>query len=128
MALTGNITWTFVEQSETETEESLVTYPDGTQETVVNPKQETRTEDFENVYLYIKSIQVHTLTINGEKIEHLHYHYAGYESKEVRDENNENFLFFNSQQLLNYDHDTNIWSQCYDSLKLQEELSELENC
>lgn len=127
MALQGPLTYTHINYSETETEDILVTYPDGTEETIQQPKQTLTTKSYDNVYVYVKSIQMHTLTINNEKKEQVHYHLAGYESKEARDKDNENFLFFEGNQLYNYDHDTNIWSQCYDAIKEREGFNELKN-
>ena len=126
MALKGNITWTFVEYSETETEDMVITHPDGTEETVQQPKQILRTESWTDVYLYVKSIQMHTITQDNTKLEQVTYHFAGYESKEARDSDNENFLFFNGDVLRNYDHNLNLWSQCYDQLKLRENFKDLE--
>jgi|TARA_R100000081_G_C4790415_1_gene157321 hypothetical protein len=128
MALKGDITWTFAEESKTETEEIKAVYADGTEETIQQPKQIYRSESFTDVYLYVKSIQVHTLTPNNKKTEQVHYHFAGYESKEARDADNENFLFFSGGQLMDYDYDTNLWKQCYDSLKSREDFKNLIDC
>lgn len=140
MALKGDITWTTVELSETETQDQIITYPDemheddpnydkrGTSETIQVPKETYISNSYTDVYLYVKSIQMHTFTNNGEKTEQVHYHYAGYESKDVRNNNNEDFLFFNGGQIQNYDHDSNIWNQCYDQLKLREDFKDLKDC
>ena len=128
MALKGDITWTFAEESKTETEEIKAVYADGTEETIEQPKLVYRSESFTNVYLYVKSIQVHTMTSDNKKEEQVHYHIAGYESKEIRDADNENFLFFTGGHLMNYDRDVNLWEQVYDSLKLKEEFKDLIDC
>jgi len=140
MALQGDIIWTTVEYSETETQDLVITYPDemdvndpnydkkGTSETIQVPKEIYKSNEYTNVYLYVKSIQMHTLTINGEKKESVHYHFAGYESKEARDADNEDFLFFDGDQLINYNHDVNLWNQCYDDLKSKENFKNLVNC
>tara|TARA_E500000318_G_C3392020_1_gene146338 strand:- start:12 stop:434 length:423 start_codon:yes stop_codon:yes gene_type:complete len=140
MALQGDIIWTTVEHSETETQDLVITYPDemdvndpnydkkGTSETIQVPKENLKTNEYTNVYLYVKSIQMHTTIENNKKIEYIHYHYAGYESKEARDADNEDFLFFDSSQLYNYNHDLNLWSQCYNSLKEREQLKDLKDC
>ena len=135
MALQGNIEWVFIEEHETETEDIEVTNPDGSTETITQPKQSERLESFEDVYIYIKSIQMHTLTYPNpetgynEKIEAVFFHYAGYESREARDYDNEDFLFFANSQIIEYDKEQNIWKQCYVALKtMLEPNSELEDC
>lgn len=140
MALKGDITWTTVEFSETETQDQIITYPDemnennpqydkrGTTETVQVPKEIYNSTSYTDVYLYVKSIQMHTTIEDNKKIEYIHYHYAGYESKETRDADNENFLFFSSNQLYNYNHNSNLWTQCYDQLKLREDFADLKDC
>ena len=125
MALEGALTYTHISYSETETEDILVTYSDGSEETIQQPKQTLTTESYDNVYVYVKSIQMHTLTVNGEKKEQVHYHIAGYESREARDADNENFLFFEGHQLVNYDNNLNICSQCYNAIKEREGFNQL---
>ena len=105
MALRGDITWTTVELSETETQDQVITHPEemyendpnydkrGTSETIQVPKETYTSTSYTDVYLYVKSIQMHTITSNGKKTEQVHYHFAGYESKEARDADNEDFLF-----------------------------------
>lgn len=135
MALQGNIEWVFIEEHETETDDIEITNPDGSTETLTQPKTSERLETFENVYIYVRSIQMHTNTsINGEtgyneKSEALFFHYAGYESKEARDFDNDDFLFFANTQIQEYDKEQNIWEQCYLALKNElEPNSELEDC
>lgn len=135
MALQGDIEWLFVEEHESETEDVLVEYPDGTNETITQPTTVERTETFEDVYIYIKSIQVHTMSgINDEtgymqKNEAIHFHYAGYKDVATRDNDNEDYLFFATSAIFNYNRDENIWSQCYDALKvILEPNSDLEDC
>jgi hypothetical protein len=128
MALQGDITWTFVEYSDTETEDMVITHPDGSEETVQQPKQILRTESWSDVYVYVKSIQVHTITHDNTKVEQVLYHYAGYESKEARDADNENFLFFDGGVLFNHDHNLNLWSQCYNNIKEKDNFKDLQNC
>lgn len=140
MALKGDITWTTVEYSETETQDLIITYPDemnendpqydkrGTTETVQVPKEIYISNSYTDVYLYVKSIQMHTFVNDGKKTEQVHYHFAAYESEESRNADNENFLFFSGAQLVNYDTNANLWSQCYDQLKLRDDIKDLENC
>lgn len=125
MALEGALTYTHIDYSDTETQDLVITQPDGSSETIQVPKETYRTENYDNVYVYVKSIQMHTMTVDGVKKESVHYHMAGYESKETRDADNENFLFFEAHQLINYDHNLNIWSQCYNAIKQREGFSEL---
>ena len=128
MALTGNVTWTHQQVSDTEFDDVKITHVDGTEETVQTPKIIYRIETYNEVYVYVKQIGVHTSTAQGIKQEHVHFHFAGYASKEARDADNEDFLFFSSGHLMEYNCDLNLWSQCYDFLKSREEFSELENC
>ena len=70
----------------------------------------------------------HTITAFNEKQEIIFYHVAGYETKQDRDADNENFLFFANYQVNEYDHDANLWETCYTALKTNENFSQLENC
>ncbi len=128
MALKGDLTWLHKEASETETEEITLTHPDGSQEVFNNPVTIMRLEEFTDIYVYIRSIQVHTMTIDGEKVEHLAFHVGGYQSKEDRDADNDNFLFFENHSLLEYDRDANIWQTCYNALKTHETYKDLIDC
>lgn len=135
MALQGSIEWVFTEEHESETEDILVEYPNGSNETITQPITIEKTETFEDVYIYIKSIQIHTMNgVNDEtgymqKNEVIHYHYAGYENIETRDNDNENFLFFGTGGLYDYNRDENIWIQCYNVLKQDlQHSSDLEDC
>ena len=128
MALQGDIRWTFQELSETETEELTLTHPDGTVEVIENPVTIMRFEDFTDVYIYIRSIQTHTMTVDNVKTEHVHFHISGHESKEARDADNDNMLFFKNYTLNEYDHNLNIWTQCYNFLKTLEDFKDLQNC
>ena len=125
MALQGDITWTFYEVDENETEELILTHPDGSTEVIENPVTKMRTQQFTDVYIYIRSIQVHTMTVDNVKTEHVHFHISGYESKEARDADNDNFLFFENNTLLEYNHNENLWVQCYNFLKQRENFTDL---
>lgn len=140
MALKGDITWTTVKYSSTETEDQVVTYPEemnendpnydkrGTSETVQVEKQIITIKDYEDVYLWVKQIDVIYNYIGDQKIEGVNYHIAAYNSKEERNENQENFLFHYVRDLNNVNHDLNLWNQCYDDLKKDETFKDLVNC
>jgi hypothetical protein len=140
MALQGNIVWTTVELSETETQDQILTYPDemhkddpnydkrGQTETIQVAKETYTSNSYTDVYLYVKSIQMHTFTNDGVKSEQVHFHFAGYEGKETRNNDNEGFLFFDGGQLQNYDPNQNLWSQCYNQLKSREDFADLKDC
>ena len=128
MALKGNINWMHVEVSETETEEITLTHPDGTQEVFENPKTVYRYQEYTDVYIYIRSIQTHTMTIEGVKTEQLHFHISGHTSKEARDADNDDFLFFENHTVVEYDHNDNLWQTCYNALKQNETYKDLEDC
>jgi len=125
MALQGPLTYTHIDYSDTETQDLVITQPDGSSETIQVPKETYRIENYDNVYVYVKSIQMHTLTMDGEKKEHVYFHLAGYESKEARDADNENFLFFQGHELYGYDHNVNLWSQVYAAIKANEIFADL---
>ena len=128
MALKGNVTWLHKEASETETEEITLTHPDGSKEVFQNPVTIMRIEEFTDIYVYIRSIQVHTISVEGEKREHLHFHVSGHESKEDRDADNDNILFFENHTLMEYDHDSNLWQACYNALKTHGTYKDLIDC
>lgn len=132
MALEGNITWTKVETSLDETEDMVITYPEemdvndsnyskaGTSETIQVPKQILTTNTYDYVYLWVKQIDVIYNFVGEDKNEGIHYHIAAYNSKEERDENQENFLFHYVRELQSVNKDQNLWQQCYDDLKKDE--------
>jgi|TARA_B100001094_G_scaffold269255_1_gene273359 hypothetical protein len=137
MALQGDITWTTVKYSSTEFEDQVITYPDemnendpnydkaGTSETVQVEKQIITIKDYDDVYLWVKQIDV-IYNYNGEnKNEGIHYHIAAYNSKEERNEDQENFLFHYVRELHNVNKDANLWQQCYNDLKSDETFSNL---
>ena len=135
MALQGSIEWVFSEEHESETEDVLVEYPDGSSETITQSTMVERTETFDDTYIYIKSIQINSTTfINDEtgykeKREIIYFHYAGYEDVLTRDIDNEDFLFFGTGGLNDYNRDENIWIQCYNVLKQSLQYSsDLEDC
>jgi len=128
MALRGDITYTHVDTHESELEEIIITDPDGNETTKEVPKQVITIKDYNDVYLWIKQIDIQNVFHHEEKIEAVHYHYAGYSSKEDRTNNQEEFLFWNMRTLENHNHDLNLWEQCYNDLKSSEPFTNLENC
>lgn len=142
MALEGAATYTTVSYSETETEDMVITYPDaedmnendpnydkaGTSETIQVPKQILTTDTYEYVYVWVKQIEVFNNMIDGVKKTDVIYQYAGYESKDAKAADMENFLFWNTREVPNLDYNLNLWSQCYNDLKTLENFKDLTNC
>ena len=55
------------------------------------------------------------------------YVYAVYESEQARIDDVEDCLYTKTYMLYNYDHDLNLYTQIYDSIKLQEGNTNLIN-
>ncbi len=128
MALEGNLTYTSVTNHPTETEMQKREYPNGETEEFEVPKQVYKTETFEYIYVYVKQIEIFTWSEDGKKTTHIGYHYAGYKDKETKDNDIEDFLFFQTGMLAPFDYDKNLWSQCYDNIKERENFKDLVNC
>ena len=137
MALQGDITWTKIGYSETETVDQIITYPEnmdenhpdydkaGTSETIQVPKQIMTSATYDYVYLWVKQIDIIYNFVGEHKNEGIHYHIAAYNSKEERNENQENFVFDYLRELPNANKEENLWKQCYDDLKKDETFSNL---
>ena len=128
MALEGSLTYTTVIAHPTETETHTKTYPNGETAEFETPVLNYVTETYDYAYVFVKQIEVFTFSENGKKVVHVGYHYAGYTSKEAKDNDIEDFLFFGTSQLTPFDYNLNLWSQCYNQLKERENFNELTNC
>jgi len=120
MALQGNcIYYSLVETGETE--EINVIHPDGTEEVITQPKREEVGQEFNDVYVVIQSIDTFHNYVPTEEgiVKHtiVFCDVAGFESKEARDENPKNHLFFAAVPVTDYDYDSNIYIQAYNAVK-----------
>ncbi len=120
MALQGNCTYyTLVETGDTE--EINVIHPDGTEEVITQPKREEVGQEFSDVYVVIQSIDTfHNYIQKDDGIDKhtvVFCDIAGFESKEARDENPKNHLFFAAVPVTDYDYDLNIYTQAYNAVK-----------
>ena len=117
MALQGNCTHISYQDSE-ETQDVVRINPDGTEETItVNLKNAIETE-YTNVYVIVKQVEVFQTYVDqraeGEdeanfvKTQVVIFHLAGYESKQTRDDDQENWLFWEPMELQNYDYNLNV--------------------
>tara|TARA_Y100000385_G_scaffold193014_1_gene199617 strand:- start:8 stop:403 length:396 start_codon:yes stop_codon:yes gene_type:complete len=120
MALIGNCTYYKTVDTGT-TEEVNITLPDGTEEIITVPKYEEVATEFNNVYLAVLKIDTyHTYDLTDEGVVKqiiVFADYAAYESKEKRDEDLNNHLFFTQTPVEDYDYDNNIYVQAYGSIK-----------
>ena len=128
MALEGELTYTSVTKHPTETETQIITYPNGETSEFEVPKSVYNTKTYDYIYVYVKQIEVFTWSEEGIKTTHIGYHYAGYESKEARENNIEDFLFFANGTLTPFNYDENLWSQCYSHIKEREDFKNLKDC
>ena len=136
MALQGNCTHITYEESG-ETQEVVKINPDGSEETItVNVNNPIETE-YTNVYVIVKQVEFFQTyadqMVEGEeesnfvKTQVVIFHLAGYESKQTRDEDQENWLFWEPMELQNYDYNLNVLSQCYNQVKQTEGYTNLIN-
>lgn len=136
MALQGNCTHITYEESG-ETQEVVKINPDGSEETItVNVNNPIETE-YTNVYVIVKQVEFFQTyadqMVEGEeesnfvKTQVVIFHLAGYESKQTRDEDQENWLFWEPMELQNYDYNLNVLSQCYNQVKQTEGYTNLTN-
>lgn len=89
------------------------------------PKVIQSSTDYNDVYLTIKQIDLFSQCCNDGLS--IIYVYAVYESEQARIDNVEDFLYTKTDMLFNYDHDLNLYTQIYDSIKLQEGNTNLIN-
>ena len=124
MALIGNCSFSTFSEHATETVTETVTLPDGTIETSVSPVMVETSTDYTNVYLSIKQVDNFNVpctacgdsgTPSFNKI--FTYQYAAYTSYSDKVADQENFLFWNTAQLMSYDHNQNLYAQIYAEIK-----------
>ena len=126
MALIGNCTHIEYNRHETETTVETVTYPDGTIEEVNQPVIVKNETDYQDVYLCIKQIENSNIYNGVEYMKVIFYHYAAYENKEVRNADQENFLFWVADAMAGQlDHTRPLYEQVYDDIKTKEGLTNL---
>ena len=125
MALIGNCIFTeYVDSGETET--ITITHPDGSTEEREEPIMNPVDNEYNDIYLIVKQVEFFQVYTNNEgeevennssKVQAVIFHIAGYESREARDADQENWLFWDTMQLDNYDYDLNVYQQCYNKIK-----------
>ena len=127
MALIGNCKYVTYTDHETDTTNETISFPDGKEIKVEVPVKVKNEVDHSDVYLSIKQIEFFVIVEGGEKFTNIHYQYAGYTDVGTRNADQEDFLFWNTLQLQNYDHTQNLYSQIYTEIKLIEGLTNLTN-
>jgi len=130
MALEGNcIYYSLVETGDTE--EINVIHPDGTEEVITQPKREEVAQEFNDVYVAIQSIDTfhnYVQTENGiDKHTNVFCDIAGFESKEARDLNPSNQLFFAAVPIRDFVYDLNIYEQAYNAVKKEKGFENLKD-
>jgi hypothetical protein len=115
MALIGKCTYTYQRDSGETTKQEMLDENGNTIEIDV-PVPETVTEDFDDVYLIIKQIS-HFQLYNDDKLQVVHFQIAAYLTKEHRNLDQEQWLFWDNIQLDGYDYNKNVFEQCYNQLK-----------
>tara|TARA_B100001939_G_C16717572_1_gene519775 strand:- start:73 stop:468 length:396 start_codon:yes stop_codon:yes gene_type:complete len=128
MALQGNcIYYELVETGETE--EIKVIHPDGTEETITQPKMEEVGQEFNDVYVVIQKIDTFHNYIQTEdgviKDTVVFCDIAGFESREARDLNPTDYLFFTAVPVKDFDYNLNIYEQAYNSVKKEKGFKNL---
>jgi hypothetical protein len=124
MALQGNCTHSVLNDTG-QTEEVTRIHDDGSVETFNTPVLETISTNYENVYVQVKQVEFFQRYNSDGKKQIVLFHVAGYESKEVRDANIEDFLFFYNLELEDYDYNSNLLTQCYNLIKTTEGFENL---
>jgi len=134
MALKGNCTHTeYVESGETEI--ISITNPDGTEEEREQPIMNSVETEYNDVYVIVKQVEFFQTYVrfeeevpnNTTKLQAVLFQIAGYESKEARDADQENYLFWNPMQLHDYDYNLNLLEQCYNLVRQTEGFTNLIN-
>ena len=125
MALTGNCSNIVYTDHETETTEETITQPDGTTQTVNVPVIVETSTDYTDTYLSIKQVEFFTMFPGGEKIVAVQYQFAAYTDVATRNADQENFIFWNTDQLQSYNYSQNVYEQIYNELKIKVGLTDL---
>ena len=134
MALTGNCTHTeYIDSGETEI--ITGTNPDGSTVELEQPIMNPVETEYNDVYVIVKQVEFFQTYNNMEegipentgKIQAVLFQIAGYESKEARDADQENWLFWEPMQLDNYVYSSNLLAQCYNQVKQTEGYTNLTN-
>lgn len=130
MALQGDcIYYSLVDTGETQ--EVNVIHPDGTEEVITQPKMEEVAQEFTDIYVVIQSIDTYhnyVQTDDGiDKHTVVFCDIAGFESKEARDLEPKNHLFFAAVPVRNYDYNLNIYQQAYNAVKKERGFENLIN-
>ena len=90
--------------------------------------------DYTDVYVMVKQVEFFQTyqdqSLEGEEpniVKHqaVLFQIAGYESKEARDADQEDWLFWEPMELLDYVYSANLLEQCYNKVKGAEGYTEL---
>ena len=139
MALIGNCTTYVVTESETETEEVIITYPDDSDlygddagQTITHnvPKKIKTPTNYENIYLSIRLINNLNTWLPREgsdtiKIKEFHVHYAIYTNAATRDADPTDFLYEDVLALHDIDLSQPLYQQAYARISQVDGLTDL---
>lgn len=141
MAVIGTYNKITTTQSETETEEVVVTYPEtmdemdpnydkrGTTETISRPVFDQTVETFDNVYINISKIAFYKNEINNEGQTLLDFTFCVYNSEAEKDNDLNSFIERDAVigQHLSISSDDDIRVKAYELLKIQPQFLNLKN-
>jgi predicted DNA-binding protein YlxM (UPF0122 family) len=125
MALKGNLQKIEYIDHESELVDWVTINEQGEEVATKAPRKIKSSTDYNDVYLTIKQIDLFSQCCNdGLSIVFI---YAVYESEQARIDDVEDCLYTKTGMLFNYDHDLNLYTQIYDSIKLEEGNTNLIN-
>jgi hypothetical protein len=125
MALEGACTYTKVtDTGEKELQE--ITHPDGSVTNDEVPVLLNEIIEYDYVYLIVKQITFFQIYFEGQKTQVCNFQIAAYNSVEQRNDNQEDWLFFDSLEI-DFDYDLNVYEQIYNHIKTLEGYTNLIN-
>jgi hypothetical protein len=125
MALEGACTYTKVtDTGEKELQE--ITHPDGSVTNDEVPVLLNEIIEYDYVYLIVKQITFFQIYFEGQKTQVCNFQIAAYNSVEQRNDNQEDWLFFDSLEI-DFDYDSNVYEQIYNHIKTLEGYTNLIN-
>ena len=125
MALIGNCSQTTYTPHPTNLVTETATHPDGTVKVLQVPEQVATVTNYTDIYLSIKQVEIFTFFENNIKYLVVNYQYAAYADVATRNNNQEDFLFWQTGQLATHDHETNLYAQIYTEINTIEGLTDL---
>ena len=125
MALEGACTYTKVtDTGEKKLQE--ITHPDGSVTNDEVPVLLNEIIEYDYVYLIVKQITFFQIYFEGQKTQVCNFQIAAYNSVEQRNDNQEDWLFFDSLEI-DFDYDSNVYEQIYNHIKTLEGYTNLIN-